>query len=563
MKTGRPLYLLIILISLSLPIHAQQRFTATEAADSVQHLRNDASVLYQKRNATKKDLENGIQLLNQALQIAARDSIMNLGEGSMYLKRRKSDITRDLVYAYTKNHQYDQALAALDAQFNEGTSFFVLDMAADSIFIPLHTNPMFINIIDKYKARLALWNGTVFKTPFNTNLSYAEKIAGLSLFWAQARANFVYFDKLPLDWNQTLIDFIPQVQATKNTLEYYRVLQKFCAQLHDGHSNVFLPKELAKQINSRPPMKTELIEGRVFITAVYNDSLKKDGVIPGLEVNKIDGVPVKEYADTYVKPYQSAATPQDMEQREYTYYLLAGAAEKPVVLELEDRKGHIFFKTIARSGYPKSKPAPAMEYREINHIAYININNFEDNKIVGQFDSLYDQISATKGMIIDIRNNGGGDSNIGSQLLARMTDKPFDLFAYKFARYDSKGGEPFWSNQPIAIGAPNGKILYNKPVILLVGAATYSAAEDFTVAFDHMKRGKLIGQITGGSTGQPIGFSLPGGGSARICGKRETYPNGKEFVDIGITPDIIINKSINDLYSGTDAVLNKALDILK
>jgi C-terminal processing protease CtpA/Prc len=83
--------------------------------------------------------------------------------------------------------------------------------------------------------------------------------------------------------------------------------------------------------------------------------------------------------------------------------------------------------------------------------------------------------------------------------------------------------------------------------MLLVGPRTFSAAEDFAVAFDYMKRGKIIGQPTGGSTGQPVSFDLPGGGTARVCGKRDSYPNGKEFVGVGIIPDIVIMPTINDL----------------
>ncbi|MEO6977439.1 MAG: S41 family peptidase, partial [Mucilaginibacter sp.] len=110
---------------------------------------------------------------------------------------------------------------------------------------------------------------------------------------------------------------------------------------------------------------------------------------------------------------------------------------------------------------------------------------------------------------------------------------------------------------------PDGKQYYSKPVVLLVSARTFSAAEDFTVAFNYLQRGKLIGQTTGGSTGQPISFDLPGGGSARVCGKHDTYPDGKEFIGVGIIPDITIKKTVKDLWAGTDAVLEKALSVLK
>lgn len=553
----------VMLFMLPGVLFAQKRWTANEAADSIQSMRNEARKLYNKEKPSGQELQQSIRLLHNAIALGDRDSVKMLGEGSLYLKRRKSDVARELVYAYVLAGRYDEAIDALKMQFDESTSFFMLETVADSSFAGIRKDPRFTAMIDKYKARLALWNGAAFKTSYRPVLTEEEKIGGLSLFWSQARANFAYFDKLPADWNQTYLNFIPQVLAAKTTLEYYRVLQKFCAQLHDGHSNVYLPKELVKEVSSKPPLKTELIEGRVFITAVYNDSLSHIGIVPGLEIIKVSHIPVREYAETYVKPLQGAATPQDMEQRLYMYQLLAGPAAQPVELDVRERNGKIKHLSVARSGYPKPKPVPAMEYREIGHIGYLCINNFEDRNIVHQFDSLYTRIALTNGLIIDIRNNGGGDSSLGEELLARLTDKPFPLFAYKFVRYDSRGGEPYWTDQPLAVGQPNKQLYYKKPVTLLVSAMTYSAAEDFTVAFDYMKRGKLIGQTTGGSTGQPVFFSLPGGGSARICGKRETYPDGKEFVDTGIVPDIQISKTISDLYNGTDSVLNKAVAMLK
>jgi len=119
-----------------------------------------------------------------------------------------------------------------------------------------------------------------------------------------------------------------------------------------------------------------------------------------------------------------------------------------------------------------------------------------------------------------------------------------------------------WEFNDAGVWYPNGKQYYDKPVIVLISARTFSAAEDFTVAFDYLTRGKLIGQATGGSTGQPIGFNLPGGATARICGKHYTYPDGKEFVGIGIMPDITLNKTIADVINGRDAELQKVLAVI-
>ncbi len=92
---------------------------------------------------------------------------------------------------------------------------------------------------------------------------------------------------------------------------------------------------------------------------------------------------------------------------------------------------------------------------------------------------------------------------------------------------------------------------------------TYSAAEDFMVSFSLLKRGKIIGEPTGGSTGQPLFFSLPGGGQARVCSQRIKFPDGREFIGKGIQPDKLVFQTVADFLGGRDTVLETAIKELR
>lgn len=98
---------------------------------------------------------------------------------------------------------------------------------------------------------------------------------------------------------------------------------------------------------------------------------------------------------------------------------------------------------------------------------------------------------------------------------------------------------------------------------VLTSGGTYSAAEDFMVAYEGMKRGPIVGEATGGSTGQPLFIKLPGGGMARICTKADTYPDGRAWVGHGIQPTVKAAPTVADLRSGRDTVLEAALAALK
>lgn len=101
--------------------------------------------------------------------------------------------------------------------------------------------------------------------------------------------------------------------------------------------------------------------------------------------------------------------------------------------------------------------------------------------------------------------------------------------------------------------------VFQGPVAMLVDARTFSAAEDTAAVFKLMQRGIVIGSASGGSTGQPWLFDLPGGGTARICVKRDSYPDGTTFVGTGVVPDIEVPLTIKDVREGRDAVLERAV----
>jgi C-terminal processing protease CtpA/Prc len=107
--------------------------------------------------------------------------------------------------------------------------------------------------------------------------------------------------------------------------------------------------------------------------------------------------------------------------------------------------------------------------------------------------------------------------------------------------------------------APDEKLHYTKPVIVLTSPRTFSAAEDFLVAFDQSGRGTIVGEPSAGSTGQPLSFKMPGGGSGRVGTWRGTYPDGKEFLGIGVQPQRLVVPTVRDFRAGKDAALDAAI----
>lgn len=407
--------------------------------------------------------------------------------------------------------------------------------------------------------------------PYQPDLPENEKIAGLSRFWSEVRYNFAWFEHLPrdFDWDALYVAYIPKVRATRSTLEYYRVLQELCARLKDSHTNVNFPSALGREVYAIPGVSTRFIEGRVLLSEVWDPPLRQDAVVPGLEIVAIDGVPVKQYGAERIAPYQSASTAHDLDTRTFESGLLRGKMGVAVDLTLRAPDGSTFQRSLPRGTSNGAAPRrlPDFEFKMLpGNIAYVALNTFGTATAQKEFERQFDDIAKSSALIFDVRNNGGGNSGYATAILSHLIEKPTPAEEWRSRQYvpanRAWGILPGWTGGT-PMTQPSRDRRYRNPVVVLTSPRTFSAAEDFTVDFDLMGRGKIIGEPTGGSTGQPLSFPLPGGGSARVCSKQNLYPDGRQFVGVGIQPQIFVRPTVAGFRAGRDTVLEKALEYLR
>ena len=415
-------------------------------------------------------------------------------------------------------------------------------------------------------------------------LSNEDKIFGLSKFWQEVNYNYIYYNNInQSEWNQLYKQYIREVQETENDYEYYRLLQKFCAYLKDGHTNVWSPKAIRDSVFHTDFGEYRLflthVEGKAIITRV-NQSKKKEIPI-GTEVVSVNRMKPQKYIDDYVKPYISSSTDyirQDLAVK----YMLKGYVGTKYELELKLPNGKVKSLTVTNSKSKEKEVYPAFENNELieikwyeNEIAYVALNSFSNWEISSTFSERAPELKKAKALIIDLRNNGGGNSRIGKVILHRLTNDTIfygpktqsrlhipTLKAWKQDKYYHD-----FPYRPDTLGIGDRNLLRNNrivvPTAILIGHGTASAAEDFLIYADKQEHMVKIGELTNGSTGQPLMFNLPTGGIARVCTKKDTYPDGRAFVGVGIQPDIEVSKKISDYIAHKDPVLEKAIEYLQ
>lgn len=479
----------------------------------------------------------------------------------------------DLARDYALAGQPDKALTALENAAALGALVTADDVAKEADFAAIAATPRFKAVIDTLNARARLWqDNPALATPYQPVLSEEEKAAGVSKIWAEARFNFAFFDRVPgLDWDGAYMAALQDARAAKTTEAYYAVLMRFGVLLMDGHTRVIAPPELMDRFYGITPVDTRLVDGKIIVTAVSDPALKAAGIVPGAEVVAIDGKPALAYAKT-VGETVFGFTPQDRVTWQYGFQLLRGPVGQPVALTVKDAHGKTHIAALPRIhntgafGVLPPMPIPA-EFRMLpGNVAYLKINWFVDDAGLKVLKENFAAASGAKGLIIDIRENSGGNDDYGHALAAILADKPFQGSTWRTreyrAAYRSWRRPEGWMRAPAPTFQPDATLHYAKPVVVLVGPRTYSAAEDFLMALSTTGRAKLVGETTGGSTGNPLWFKLPGGGSAFICTKDDNFANGRALEGVGIAPDVTVKPTIADIRAGRDPVLEKATAML-
>ncbi|MEL7160718.1 MAG: S41 family peptidase [Bacteroidota bacterium] len=175
-------------------------------------------------------------------------------------------------------------------------------------------------------------------------------------------------------------------------------------------------------------------------------------------------------------------------------------------------------------------------------------------------DHLLRDLGERAAIIIDLRNNTGGDDNMGAALAGRFADREELVYTVQERngpRHDDFAGKTEYYLRP------QGPVQFTKPVVVLTDGITVSAAEVFLFYLDPLPDVTRIGTPTSGDFSDTgMRRFLPNGMQYQYSIMKFLTPDGRSLDGAGHQPDIAVRNSAADIQAGNDVVLARAFRFL-
>lgn len=194
-----------------------------------------------------------------------------------------------------------------------------------------------------------------------------------------------------------------------------------------------------------------------------------------------------------------------------------------------------------------------------DNIGYIYYGSFSSGIGEANINQVLDRMAICDGIILDIRDNGGGLLTNSDKLASHFFNEK-TLVGYMMHK-TGKGHSDFSKPYEIYVEPSNG-VKYQKPVMILTNRSCYSAANDFVNAMTYAPKATIIGDKTGGGAGMPFSSELPNGWSVRFSAS-PTLNAKKEHIEFGIDPHIKVDMTDEDILKGIDTIIEKARKEIK
>lgn len=354
------------------------------------------------------------------------------------------------------------------------------------------------------------------------NANFNEVFDG---FWTGMNNNYVFWDIDTVNWDQVYRTYKPlfaklNVNDSNDVRKAYTYFKQMTSGLVDSHYNISFADRWLKDSNS------------------VNPAFQRKMASPDFHPR----IPIFHFYDTIPRHYLDAGRRGFTNTPDKQYVAVSGTINQNIL--------YLFF-----NGFSLK--------------TLFNTDTINGVKRVEQyfFDALANRTDL-KGIIIDVRGNGGGDLDDLNFLLGKMVTQPVQ-FGYTRSKLGN-GRLDYTPWAPAYVGPQPGGKAITIPIVMLADAWSVSMAEITTMAVKALPNGHFVGERTWGANGPLTGNKFYNGGQfstgwlklVYTSSLMFKYKDGNIYEGVGFPPDITVPYNPAALKAGRDLQLEAALSLI-
>ena len=195
-------------------------------------------------------------------------------------------------------------------------------------------------------------------------------------------------------------------------------------------------------------------------------------------------------------------------------------------------------------------------------VGYVRLDRFRDPEASGAaMDAALAALDGARGLVLDVRHNGGGDDRAGRAVASRLVAEPRPYMTVAMRRI---GRTPPAFLDPVEWRLePAGPRPYTGPVVLLVNSRSISAAENVALAVRAVPHAVVMGETTAGVMADAATQPLPNGWEVGVPVNVFRDLGGVSWEGVGVVPDLWVRNRRAEVEAGTDRALQTAVDFLR
>ena len=376
----------------------------------------------------------------------------------------------------------------------------------------------------------------MFGWSINNNVQAASPVELYDNVWRLINSKYVDQTNNEQNWNIWRHRYDNVIKTPEDA---YVAIETMIASLNDPYTKFLDPKEFADETGSIKGslkgigIQIGVKDGKLMVIAPIEDTpAEKAGLLADDEILAIDGRSTKGIT------VDKAAEQIRGEEGTTVTLLIKRKDAEPKSYAIT--RAEIEIKSISQK-VPNDVKMP-------NDIGYIRLSSFISRNASNEFRTILQNSNDKKAFIVDLRSNPGG--------LLSNAIYISDMFLNGGAIVSTVDRDGYKETQKATRG-----VLTTKPLVVILNKGSASASEIFSGAIKDNKRGVLVGtQSFGKGLVQEVN-KLPDNAGINITIQKYLTPNGTDIHKKGITPDVVVELSEEDIKNKNDVQLKKAIEV--